>query len=514
MKLIVLHLGSLGLAITSSTNIVQRDSKSYSSTWGSPHTPHNRDEKDSHSEEKAPFIVLPSSSNNNNNIYSLTDFPQNNDWGLVEVDRDFDLIADEFADKSDNFVYTQTENPLEFIPSSRDPWRAVNTQPTQPAPVIDDRLFATNSENTKLDFTWTPSNSIVLDEGGQENDEEVYQDNNYLVITSADLPKEHRGLDSEINNATELSDIQYGLNPVVSPAPVEPPTIFSNTVQTDPQPQPPTNLPPPYQPPPLQPVHASIYPPKPAPAPQTQQFQDYIPPPAYPPPPRPVRLATAPPKPAAPHPTYPAVVQPRLPKLSQSSQAIQAAPQAQHGNPNPPKPRAQNEPQVTKLSKNPLTRLKQQLNIPNPADAALPSFNEIRQNIKNVLPTFPTLPTIPTFPTAPPRQGYGNSGNSGLKLPKIPTILGTVVPGILRPGTRKPWLLHSLSDSLVSLLSPPASSPPATYSGAAAAVTEAPLPLPVPTYLPISKDSEFSSGFQILVQYIFAMVGIALILAI
>ena len=508
MRLIVLHLGSLGLAITSSTNIVQRDSKSYSSTWGSPHTP-----QDSHSDEKDPFIVLPSSSNNNNNVYSLTDFPQNNDWGLVEVDRDFDLIADEFADKSDNFVYTQTENPLEFIPSSRDPWRAVNTQPTQPAPVvIDDRLFATNSENTKLDFTWTPSNSIVLDQGELEDDEVVYQDDEDSVISSADLPKEHRGLVSGATNVTELSGIQY--SPVPAPAPVDPPTIYSNTVQTYSQPQPPTNPPPPYQHPPLQPVHASIYPPRPAPAPHTHPSHDYIPPPAYPPPPRPVRTITAPPKPAAPQPTHQALVQPRLPKISQSNGAIQAAPQLQPGTPHHPDPRAQNDPQVTKLSKNPLTRLKQQLKLPNPADAGLPSLNEIRQNIKNVLPTFPTFPTMPSLPTAPPRQGYGNSGNSGLKLPKLPTLFGTVVPGILKPGTRKPWLLHSLSDSLASLLSPPASSPPASYSGGVAPVTEASLPLPVPTYLPISKDSEFSSGFQILVQYIFAMVGIALILAI
>ena len=45
------------------------------------------------------------------------------------------------------------------------------------------------------------------------------------------------------------------------------------------------------------------------------------------------------------------------------------------------------------------------------------------------------------------------------------------------------------------------------------AVTDAPIPVPVPTLLPISK-SEFSPGFQLLVQYVAAMVGMAFILAI
>ena len=54
--------------------------------------------------------------------------------------------------------------------------------------------------------------------------------------------------------------------------------------------------------------------------------------------------------------------------------------------------------------------------------------------------------------------------------------------------------------------------PPAGYSQS---VTPVPVPeFPVPTYLPINRDSEFPAGFQVLVQYIAAIVGMALILAI
>ena len=46
------------------------------------------------------------------------------------------------------------------------------------------------------------------------------------------------------------------------------------------------------------------------------------------------------------------------------------------------------------------------------------------------------------------------------------------------------------------------------------AVTDAPIPVPVPTLLPLTSKSEFSPGFQLLVQYVAAMVGMAFILAI
>ena len=47
-----------------------------------------------------------------------------------------------------------------------------------------------------------------------------------------------------------------------------------------------------------------------------------------------------------------------------------------------------------------------------------------------------------------------------------------------------------------------------------AAVTEIPIPLPVPTYLPVRKSGEFSAGFQVLMQYVVAMIGVAVVLAI
>ena len=546
MKLLVFHLGSLGLAISSTSNLMKRDPKSYSNTWGVPHTRESIDPP-SPSEENTPFIVLPSTSNNNNNVYSLTDLPRNNNWGLVEVDRDFDLIADEFADKSDNFVYTQTDNPSEFIPSSHDPWKVVHTNPTEPSVVIDDRLFATNSENTftnpQLDFTWNPSKSVGysynIDQGSKKSDESdgqqfiEYQEEPIpnVVIANNDLKAEHRevGISGpQVNTSSVKSGIEYAPTPVLGPQTLDGaislPILDTNNVYVDPaikkqpqspnnlplayppQPRPPSNLPPVYQPPrglapvyqppPVYPHTQPIgfnYPPKqnPAPPSYSPQSQQFIKRPAHPPP-------------------RPEIIVPRQkPRLSQPLQTVQAVkpgPQLQHNPPVWPDKRVQNGQQVTKLSKNPLTRLKQQLNLPNPAGASLPSLNDIRENIKNVLPTFPTIPT------APPRQGYGNSGNTGFK---IPTFLGTIVPGIISPGTRKPWLLHSLTDRLMSLISPPSAGVSTSQNSPAyAAVTEAPFPLSVPTYLPISKKSEFSEGFQILVQYIFAMVGIALILAI
>ena len=64
-------------------------------------------------------------------------------------------------------------------------------------------------------------------------------------------------------------------------------------------------------------------------------------------------------------------------------------------------------------------------------------------------------------------------------------------------------------------------SPPSSYGAPTSAeyhhntaVTPVPAPLAVPTYLPIYNDYDYSPGFQILLQYIAAMVGVALVLAI
>ena len=44
--------------------------------------------------------------------------------------------------------------------------------------------------------------------------------------------------------------------------------------------------------------------------------------------------------------------------------------------------------------------------------------------------------------------------------------------------------------------------------------TDKPVPLAVPTLLPITKSAELSPGFQLLVQYVAAIVGFAFILSI
>ena len=40
----------------------------------------------------------------------------------MEIDKDLDLQANGFVEKSDNFVYTQTHNPKGFLPSARYSW--------------------------------------------------------------------------------------------------------------------------------------------------------------------------------------------------------------------------------------------------------------------------------------------------------------------------------------------------------------------------------------------------------
>ena len=51
-------------------------------------------------------------------------------------------------------------------------------------------------------------------------------------------------------------------------------------------------------------------------------------------------------------------------------------------------------------------------------------------------------------------------------------------------------------------------------SSSSETVTASPIPVPIPTYLPVRKDGEFSAGFQVLMQYVVAMVGVAIVLAI
>ena len=149
----------------------------------------------------------------------------------------------------------------------------------------------------------------------------------------------------------------------------------------------------------------------------------------------------------------------------------------------PPRQVSQPLPQVVQsptlpLSENPLTRLKQQLTNP---------LAQLGANIRRALPTVPTIP---------PRQGYATPGIN------IPTYFGSF-PVTIRSPVKKVQTFLSQSAKAISSKHNP-------YNP----VTQVPLPLPVPTYLPISRSSEFSAGFQILVQYIVAMVGVAIILII
>ena len=369
---------------------------------------------------------------------------------------------------------------------------------------------------TKLDFTWNPSKSV----GSEANiDQIVYQEGYEPMTNDNTLQAEHRYMELSgpiVDTSSVKSALEYGTNPVLAPQAIQGtialPLLDNNNVYVDPalrshsQAYPPNNVPPPYKNTNTEPAlgyTGFIYPPK-----------QNAPPPSHPPPsPLFIKRPAHPPVRTIPQPVQQGVQRPLAPRLPRPLQTavkpaqqlkpfhyLQSAQPIQKVHPVRPDQRVQKEEQITKLSKNPLTRLKQQLNLPNPS---LPSLNQIRENIKSVLPTFATSHT------APPRLGYGNSGL------QIPTVLGTVLPGIIPPGTKKPWLLYSISNSLVSLMS--SSSKAASTnpkSNPYTSVTEAPLPLPVPTYLPISKNSEFSAGFQILVQYIAAMVGFALILAI
>ena len=488
MKLLCIQTCSLGLVLGLPSDPFKRDPKHYSDNWGETH---KRDSAEQEG-EKAPFIVLPSTSNKN--VFSLTDLPENNDWGLVEVDRDFDLIADEYSDKSDNFVYTQTENPVEFQPSSRDPWKGVPASSTQPPSYLSGKIFEPFQD---LDFSWSPTKGfdakakvVAVDNKLSAKVDNVHDtpiDNS--VIDNSDLKAEHRAdPPSDRSSVTNVGSVYTPPPPQIS---VALPLIDSNNVSPDSTLQHQQPREPLYN---VQGRNRPVAAPFPKVAhPYAPTSQQGVKRPAQPPPGFE----------RAGHKTIVQQPAPRLPQPLQNSHPVLPVHPPVSQNVQPLQPQHQTD----NLSKNPLTRLKQQLKLPNPADAPLPSLNKIRENIKSV------LPSLPTIPSAPPRTGSSSGGF------KIPTIFGTIAPSILSPQSNEPGLLHSITDGLVNIMSQTSSSKAnsASYSqpsNSYSEVTEKTPPLPVPTYLPISKTSEFSAGFQILVQYIAAMVGIALILAI
>ena len=128
----------------------------------------------------------------------------------------------------------------------------------------------------------------------------------------------------------------------------------------------------------------------------------------------------------------------------------------------------------------------------------LPSISSVRKQIKSALGLPETLSV--------------KSSQSG---PGLLDNLETVTKQKLQSVNLA--LRNFVSTSKEMLNKPPPShqSPEyqTSYDGTVA-VTEKPIPLPVPTYLPVRKSGEFSAGFQVLMQYIVAMIGVAMVLAI
>ena len=443
------------------------------------------------------MIVLPS-----NNVFKLSDLPQREDWGgLVEIDRDFDLQAAEFLQKSDNFES-----------SSPDPW----TTESKAIPEVNLVYSSNDKEETKMDFSWTPTDSVARSE----------------TLPEPELQMEHRVISYVPQNSQTYHEILPTYIPPSDPLP-------TYILPSDPLP---------------------TYIPQDSLALSQDSLPSYIPtaydnirPPLGPPPKR-----------QAPSPPIAAAVPPPSPPMAA------AVP------PPPPPPLPVQRP----LSSNPLTRLKQQLNIPNIADGnlpfvsslslpAVPTLSQLRSSLHSSAQSPASLvrpPASPPPPQASPPQPAAlspasllqpasppradtqtGSGSSGIK---IPTYWGTIdtskrTPLIvllhdkmkqlthffrgLKPNVEKLPSLPRLPVDVLPSYEPSYSEPappsyvasgpsysqstPVPSYGPVSGSTVAPI-VPVPTYLPINRDSRMSEGFQILVQYIAAMVGVAIVLAI
>lgn len=127
----------------------------------------------------------------------------------------------------------------------------------------------------------------------------------------------------------------------------------------------------------------------------------------------------------------------------------------------------------------------------------LPSLSSVRKQIKSAL----GLPETLTVKSSEP--GSGLLDVTKQKLQSVNLALRNFV---------------SNSKDILNKPSPPTSAYQSpeyqTSYDSTQAVTEIPIPLPVPTYLPVRKSGEFSAGFQVLMQYVVAMIGVAMVLAI
>ena len=133
----------------------------------------------------------------------------------------------------------------------------------------------------------------------------------------------------------------------------------------------------------------------------------------------------------------------------------------------------------------------------------LPSLSSVRKQIKSAL----GLPETLTVKSS--ESGSGLLDN-----------LETVTKQKLQSVNLALRNFVSNSKEILNKPSPPAPAPAyqspeyQTSYDSTQTVTETPIPLPVPTYLPVRKSGEFSAGFQVLMQYIVAMIGVAMVLAI
>ena len=120
-------IASLGFVtgLEEEENRHKRTSRNLPLSWGEPHRRDSAEERNEKDGEESPYIVLPSTSNKN--VYSLTDLPENNDWGLVEIDRDFDLLAEEYNGQADNLVYS--ESPFKVFSPTTDRWKVITPSP-------------------------------------------------------------------------------------------------------------------------------------------------------------------------------------------------------------------------------------------------------------------------------------------------------------------------------------------------------------------------------------------------
>ena len=143
--------------------------------------------------------------------------------------------------------------------------------------------------------------------------------------------------------------------------------------------------------------------------------------------------------------------------------------------------------------------------------SSLPSMSRMRYEIKAALGLPQTLTSLSPSADPDPGPGPGILDNleslTNQKLKRVNQALKNFI-------SNSNEILKLKTEQTSSYQTPYQTSAYQTSYDSSEKVTPSPIPVPIPTYLPVRKNGEFSAGFQVLMQYVAAMVGVAMVLLI